>query len=247
MTHPAIRQPKLEILSSPEAVADKAAAILSQKIASPDAVIGLATGQTPLPIYARLRAMAQSGLKVDHLRCFTLDEYYGISPAHDASYHRFLKTELFDPIGLPQDQWSVPDGLADPVTETARYEDEIRKAGGIDIQLLGIGRNGHIGFNEPGSDFTSRTRLVALSEDTRLANLPLFPQGDHVPTHALTMGIGTILEARSILMVVTGESKARALAEVMTLPPSPDRPASALKLHPDSIILADRAAAALLS
>lgn len=239
-------QPRLEVYETADAVAERASAIMADIIAAPDAVIGLATGQTPLPVYEKLRARADAGMVTSHLRCFTLDEYYGIPPEHEASYHSFLKHQLFDPINLPEQRWSVPNGMSDYIAETNRYEDEICKAGGIDLQLLGIGRNGHIGFNEPGSDFDSRTRLVALTEDTRRTNTPLFPVGEQVPTHALTMGIATILEARCILMIVTGESKSRALADMLKLSVSTDRPASALRLHKNTIILADQAAASLL-
>lgn len=234
---------RVEILRDPDAVADRAVEIIRETIALPAPVLGVATGHTPLPIYERLRELAATGLSFSHLRSFALDEYCGLGPEDAPSYHAFLQQELFGPVGLGPDQWHAPDGLAEPDAEAHRYETAIRDAGGIDLQILGIGRNGHIGFNEPGSAFDSLTRRVTLSEDTKKANKRDFPPGQPVPHEALTMGIGTILRARKLLMVITGETKISALSGAIMGPITPDIPATALRLHPDATILADEAAA----
>lgn len=241
-------QPQLEILPTIDAVADRAADLIAQAIAAPDAVLGVATGRTPLPIYARLRQRAANGMGTAHLRAFALDEYCGVAPDHQASYRGFLEREFFGPIGLPADRWQVPDGLTvDATAETSRYETAIRAAGGIGLQLLGVGRNGHIGFNEPGSAFDSLTRAVDLTEDTREANAGDFPPGEVTARQALTMGIGTILRAKRLLMVVTGPAKARVLAAMLEGPVTAAVPATAIRLHPDAIVLVDSEAAAQLT
>ncbi len=243
-------QPELSVLKDGNAVASTAARVIAAHIEdSPAAVLGLATGRTPLAVYADLRGrVARGELSFDGVRCFSLDEYQGLPPGHPASYHSYMCRELFDHVDIRQDDWHLPDGTADDLAAAgAGYEAAIRHAGGVDLQLLGIGENGHIGFNEPGAPFESRTREVALAASTIRANASEFPPGDTPPTHALTMGIGTILEARRILLLATGSRKAKAVAAMMTGPIDPAVPASALRLHPAVTILCDAEAASCLS
>ena len=241
----AIFEPTLRTFDDADAVADAAAAeIVAFVTGTSRPVLGLATGRTPLAVYARLRAAHEAGrIGFAAATTFNLDEYRGIDPDHPASFHRYMRRELFDHVDLPPGRCHLPDGAGDPDAAAMRYEAAIRAAGGIGLQLLGIGRNGHIGFNEPGSAFDSRTREVPLSASTLAANAPDFPQEETPPATAITMGIGTILDARRILLLVTGTSKAGALAATLSGMPDRDRPASALRLHPDVTILCDRAAA----
>ncbi|QDL94942.1 glucosamine-6-phosphate deaminase (plasmid) [Paroceanicella profunda] len=235
----------LVVLQEPEIVAAEAAARIAAEIrAQPDAVLGLATGRTPLTVYARLGAMhRETGLSFRQVTSFNLDEYRGLGPSDPTSFAAYMQRELFGRVDICADRAHLPDGLMPPQQAAERYEAMIRAAGGIGLQLLGIGNNGHIAFNEPGSDFASRTREVTLSEATRNANAPDFPPGALLPETALTMGIGTILEARELLLLAIGARKADALANALDKPPSPDCPASALQLHPRVTVLCDRAAA----
>ncbi|WP_118136962.1 glucosamine-6-phosphate deaminase [Oceanicella sp. SM1341] len=241
-------QAAIRVLPDAEAVAGEAARLIGDHLAAePAAVLGLATGRTPLGIYRRLAARhAAGGLSFARATSFNLDEYRGLGPDHPASFAAYMRRELFGRVDLPASRAHVPPGLGDAAEAAARYEAQIAAAGGIGLQLLGIGRNGHIGFNEPGAPFDSRTREVVLDESTREANAPDFPPGTEVPARALTMGIGTILEARRILLVATGAAKAEALRRAFRAPPDTACPASALTAHPDLTLVCDRAAAALL-
>ena len=242
-----LHRPELHVLKDAEAVADAAAALILDQIACRrETVLGLATGRTPLAVYARVRDAAANGADLDRIRTFNLDEYCGLSSEHPASYQAYMRRELFDPIALPRDRWHMPDGSGAPQAAADAYEAAIRNAGGIDLQLLGIGENGHIGFNEPGAPFDSRTREVELAPSTRAVNADDFPPGEEPPRTAITMGIATILEARRLLLLVVGQRKAKALAAALTGPVTTDLPASALRLHPRTTIFADAAAAALL-
>lgn len=214
----------------------------------PDAVLGFATGSTPIPLYRELVRLYQAG-EIDFSRAtsFNLDEYVGLPPDHPQSYWRFMREHLLDHINLPLERAHIPDGLAENIPEAcARYEQMIREAGGIDLQILGIGRDGHIGFNEPSSSLASRTRIKTLTPQTRRDNARFFGSEDAVPHHVLTMGVGTILDCRSILLLATGDSKAEAVAHAVEGPITAMCPASALQLHPSVRVLVDQAAATRL-
>ncbi|MDO9589784.1 MAG: glucosamine-6-phosphate deaminase [Microcella sp.] len=214
----------------------------------PAAVLGVATGSSPQPLYAALGSYAAAGLDFSAVTAFALDEYVGIDRAHPQSYHSVLHREVVRRLGLNPAAMNVPDGRADPVIAGAAYEAAIAAAGGIDLQILGIGSNGHLGFNEPGSSFASRTREVTLTARTRADNRRFFG-GDlnAVPLSAITQGIGTILEARTLLLVANGSAKAAAIAAAIDGPLSPSCPASAVQLHPNVTLLLDEASAALLA
>lgn len=220
-----------------------AAALLRDHIAAtPAPVPGLATGHTMLPVYARLRAwFAEGRLSFAACRSFNLDDYCGLAPGDPSSFAAYMRRNLFDHVDMPAANIHFPDE-ADP----SGYDRLIRNAGGIGLQLLGIGRNGHIGFNEPGADAGARTRIVALTPSTRKANAKDFPPGVAVPTHAVTMGIATILDAHRIVLLATGAAKAESLARAVRGPVGDDCPASHLQRHRDVTVICDRAAAAHL-
>ncbi|MCO1339785.1 glucosamine-6-phosphate deaminase [Kocuria polaris] len=237
-------------------IADSAAEvgrIAAAKVASvirrrPDAVLGLATGSSPLAIYADLAERVRSGgLRVDAVRAFALDEYVGLPLEHPESYHSVIRTVVTEPVGLTPDLVNVPDGSAADLDVAAEdYERAIRDAGGVDVQILGIGANGHIGFNEPTSSFASRTRIKTLAPQTRADNARFFASPDDVPTHCVTQGLGTILDARELVLVATGASKAAAVHAMVEGPLSSMCPGSALQLHPHAMVVVDEAAAARL-
>ncbi|MGR3464487.1 glucosamine-6-phosphate deaminase [Limimaricola sp.] len=200
------------------------------------------------PVYARLVEAVRAGtVRLDRMTSFNLDEYVGLPPDHAQSYHAFMRAQLIAPLGLDPARLHLPRGDApDPVAEARRYEAAILAAGGIDLQLLGIGENGHIGFNEPSSSLASPTRVKTLNRGTRAANARFFGPGETVPRHAITMGIATILQARHALMLATGAHKAAAVAAMAEGPVSARCPASALQMHPRATIVLDAAAAAKL-
>jgi glucosamine-6-phosphate deaminase len=240
--------PQIEIVGDADAVAERAAARVIATMHRPEVTtLGLATGATMAPLYARLVAANRAGAVSFKTACsFNLDDYVGVAPASPGSFHAFMQQHLFEHIDIEPARAHIPDGTApDIAAEAARYEALIKAAGGIELQLLGIGANGHIGFNEPGSDFSSRTREVALDEATRLGNAGSFPDAA-VPERAITMGIATILEARSIVLLATGREKAAAVAAAIEGPLTPACPASALRLHGSVHILCDEAAASAL-
>ncbi len=210
-------------------------------------VLGLATGSTPVGVYDELvRMHRDEGLSLANVITFNLDEYYPMQPHELQSYVRFMREHLFDLVDIAPGNWHVPDGTiaVEQVADHCRwYENEIAKAGGIDIQLLGIGRTGHIGFNEPGSGRESRTRMITLDRVTRIDAASDFFGQENVPRRALTMGVGTILEARKIIMLVFGEHKAGILAEAVEKPPNPSIAASYLQQHPNAVVVLDEAAA----
>lgn len=213
----------------------------------PDAVLGLATGSTPLGLYAQLVALYRAGeISFAQATSFNLDEYVDLPPTHDQSYRYFMEKNLFSQIDLPQARIHVPSGLDVSEAALAAYDEAIEAAGGIDLQLLGLGGNGHIGFNEPGTPFALGTHVVALTERTRRDNARFFASLDEVPTHAATMGVRTVMHARAILLLAFGRAKAEALAAALTGPVTPDVPASVLQLHPDVTVFCDKEAAALL-
>lgn len=220
----------------------KAANIISaQVILYPRSVLGLATGSTPLGIYRQLIEWYRKGdLDFTEVTTFNLDEYAGLSPDHPQSYRAFMNENLFDQININRVQINFPDGTTEQIqAECSRYDDLIRSKGGIDMQLLGLGHNGHIGFNEPGIAFEKETHYVQLSESTRQANARFFSEGESVPDHAFTMGIKAIMQAKKILLAVSGSSKATILKRALTGPVLPEVPGSILQLHPDLTVVAD--------
>lgn len=240
---------KVLIATDAGAAAGQAARIIARQLrARPDAVLGLATGATMRPVYDRLvRCHREAGLSFARATTFNLDEYLGLSPDHPGSCHRYMREALFDRVDLSPDRTHVPRGdHPDPLAEARNYEARIARAGGIDLQLLGIGRNGHIGFNEPISSLGSRSRVTTLTSDTRRANQRDFGGLDATPRQAITLGVATILEARACLMLATGPAKARAVAGMIEGPLRAACPASALQMHPQVTVVLDRDAASRL-
>jgi glucosamine-6-phosphate deaminase len=216
----------------------------------PDAVLGLATGSSPLPAYRELvrRHRAGTGPSYAAVRCVTLDEYVGLPPGHPQTYRETVLAELTDALGIAREQVASPDPAPEGLpTAGERYEALIEAAGGVDLQVLGIGGDGHLAFNEPGSSLASRTRLKTLTEQTRRDNARFFGSVDEVPRHVLTQGLGTILRARHLVLLATGAGKAQAVAEAVEGPVSASCPASVLQLHPHVTVLLDTAAASLLA
>tara|TARA_R110002049_G_scaffold27321_4_gene94494 strand:+ start:33144 stop:33863 length:720 start_codon:yes stop_codon:yes gene_type:complete len=212
---------------------------------NPEIVLGLATGETPIGTYRHLiRLHRDEGLDFSGVTTFNLDEYIGLGRDHPQSFHAFMRQNFFDHVNISADRIHLPDGLAtDPVAYADAYEDAIRDAGGIDLQLLGIGHNGHIAFNEPGSPADSRTRVVDLTADTIEKNARFFDSVDDVPKTALSMGIGTILDAKRIVLLAFGAAKAEAVLKAMEGPVTVDHPASLLQTHDDVTFILDAAAA----
>lgn len=221
-----------------------AAIIAAEVVRKPDCVLGLATGSTPVGAYRQLAAWNREGLlSFRSVSSVNLDEYKGLGPDHDQSYRYFMDRNLFDHVDICRDRTYVPDGLAaDPEAECRRYDALVASLGGTDLQLLGLGHNGHIGFNEPGGVFVKETHVVDLTERTIEANARFFVNRDEVPRQALTMGIGTIMAARRVLVAVSGADKAEAVRLAFTGPITPAVPASILQLHPDVVLVGDTAA-----
>ena len=214
----------------------------------PDPVLGVATGSSPLGTYAALARLQQRGeLDLSAATAFALDEYLGMGSEDPRSYAATIERTVTRPLGLDPARVHVLDGSTDdPQGECARFEEQIRESGGVDVQLLGIGANGHIGFNEPGSPLDSRTRVQQLSQATRRANSRFFDDAAQVPSHCLTQGLGTIMAARHLVLVALGEQKAAAVAAALEGPVGPDCPASVLQRHPSVLVVLDRAAASHL-
>ncbi|NLG25505.1 MAG: glucosamine-6-phosphate deaminase [Clostridiales bacterium] len=233
--------------------ADEAARAVAMVIASeilkkPDAVLGLATGSTPVPVYRALIEMGRQGLiDFSRVRTFNLDEYVGLSPDHPQSYRRFMNEQLFDHININKANTRVPSGVAaDLRAEAAAYDRAIEAAGGIDLQLLGIGVNGHIGFNEPASAFPHATHVVDIAPSTVQANARFFDNADEVPRRAVTLGIGGIMAARRVVLLAVGRGKAPVIQKTVAGDATPDVPASILRFHPNAQLFLDREAAGLL-
>ena len=226
-----------------------AANILSAQITmKPDCTLGLATGSTPIGTYQVLVERCASGdLDFSQVKSINLDEYVGLSPEHDQSYRYFMNTNLFNHVNINKDNTNVPNGLAEDLdAECQRYNELISTLGPIDIQVLGMGHNGHIGFNEPSDIFELETHKVDLAQTTIDANARFFASADEVPRQALTMGIKTIMQAKKVLVVVSGKDKAEIVKKAFTGPVTPQVPASILQMHSDVILVADEAAASLL-
>ena len=226
-----------------------AALIIAKQVRSkPASVLGLATGSTPLGTYKELvRMHKKEGLDFSKVRTFNLDEYFRLNPSHSQSYHTFMFENLFNRINLRPGNISIPDGMTEDVDRFCMdYERRIKSAGGLDLQLLGIGRDGHIGFNEPGSSLGSRTRLKTLAEETVRDNARFFGGRKEVPRLAITMGVGTIMEARKLVMLASGAGKADAVKRSIEGPITAQVTASALQLHPSVAVVIDAEAASTL-
>lgn len=238
------------IFEEHESASQYAARVLAKHIREkPDAVIGLSTGSTPLLMYAELRRRyEEEGLDFSDITSFNLDEYVGLGVDHPSSYRYFMQQVLFNHINIKPDHVHLPNGLSDDVPATCvAYDESISDAGGIDLQVLGLGGDGHIGFNEPSSSLASRTRIKTLTQETREDNARFFNSIDDVPRHCITMGIGTIMEARQIVLLAFGEHKAAAVQQVIEGPVSAMWPATILQMHSSVVVLLDEAAAASLS
>lgn len=236
---------KIYVTEDYQTMSRKAANILSaQVILKPNSVLGLATGSTPVGMYKQLINWYEKGdLDFSQVKTVNLDEYVGLEPTHEQSYRHFMQVNFFDHININPANTNVPDGLAaDPQAECKWYNQVIRNMGGIDIQILGMGRNGHIGFNEPGNAFELETHVVDLAPSTIEANARFFASRDEVPRQAMTMGIKSIMMARKILLVISGEDKADIVKEAFAGPITPQVPASILQLHPYVTLVGDRPA-----
>lgn len=228
-----------ELFDTYDGLSTRAADILLTGIRdNPQIVLGLPTGRSPIGMYDRVISECQRQYhRFREVTTFNLDEYAGIPKEHPGSYYTYMKGHLFDHVDIDPSRANMPNGMAaDLDAECRRYEEAIRRAGGLDLTFLGLGRNGHIGFNEPGTPFDSGARVVELTESTRAANAPFFADG-HMPTHAITMGIGTILDSEQIVLIASGNGKAEAIERLRSGVQDPSFPASALWLHHDVRVL----------
>jgi len=233
----------VQIYNDLDALKSSAAQEIAKQIReNPYTRLGLPTGGTPVLVYQELvRLHREENLDFQHITTFNLDEYIGLTPDHPCSYRYFMDENLFNHINIPRNQIHIPNGMAeDPMEECASYERTLAQVGGIDLQVLGIGHNGHIGFNEPGTPFHSLTHVVDLTPSTRKANARFFEREDLVPRKAISMGIKTIMQARKILLLAIGESKSEILYKSLYGPITPEVPASVLQLHPNLIVMVDR-------
>lgn len=238
---------KIIVVKDKEEMGKKAAKIFAEQITNkPDSLLGLATGSTPIPLYNELIKLSKLGVvNFAKVRSVNLDEYLGLEESHNQSYRYFMQNNLFNHIPIKHENTAMPNAMAeDTLAECKRYDKVITDWGGIDLQLLGIGHNGHIGFNEPGTEFVVKTHLVEIAQKTRTANSRFFDNDpDKVPSHAITMGIGNIMSAQKILLLVSGEDKADILHKSLTGAVSPSVPASVLQLHNNVTVIADLQAA----
>ena len=240
---------QVRVFHTEEQVGMAAATLIGARILQePGCVLGLATGSSPIPTYRQLIRMHREGvLDFSQVTSFNLDEYVGIPETHPCSYHAFMRQYLFDQININPASIHIPDGNAPALEKAANaYDAAIAEAGGIDVQLLGIGRNGHIGFNEPGEQFVYGCHVVELKQSTIDANARFFASEDDVPRRAVSMGIGSIMNAKQVLLIATGEDKADAVRRSLREDVAPHVQASILRTHPDVIFLLDDAAASQL-
>ncbi|SHE38475.1 glucosamine-6-phosphate deaminase [Caloramator proteoclasticus] len=223
--------------------------VASQLILKPRSVIGFATGGTPIGMYKEIVKMYREGkFSFKDVVTFNLDEYYGLDRENPQSYYFYMMEHLFKYVDIDKNNINIPDGRAEDIEkECIEYEEKIEKAGGIDLQILGIGKNGHIGFNEPDVKFEAKTHLVRLDEDTIKANSRFFNSIEEVPTKAISMGIKTIMHTRKIVLLASGKEKAEIIEKMVNGPITPDVPASILQLHPDVTLILDREAASQLN
>ena len=240
---------QVRVFKDAQAVAKAAAMIFAAQLAEKsDSVLGLATGSTPVETHRKLIELYNEGqMDFSKVKSYNLDEYVGLGPEHECSYRYFMQEQLFNHINIRPENTFVPSGVADNLDQVGlAYDEAVRAAGGVDLQLLGIGNNGHIGFNEPDDHFTSATHVVNLTESTIKANTRFFKSESEVPRQAISMGVGTIMSARKILLLALGEAKAQAVRDTVKGHITPRVPASVLQLHPNAIILLDEAAASKL-
>ncbi len=243
----------MEVIICPNAKrVGEVAAAKAARIAAPigaKVVLGVATGSSPVQTFTELARLANAGeLDLSEASAFALDEYVGIAKGHPESYHEIIRKTVTEPMGLDPARVHVPNGFADDLPAACvAYEEAIRAAGGVDIQFLGVGSNGHIGFNEPTSSLSSRTRIKTLAARTREDNARFFDSIDQVPRHCLTQGLGTIMDARHVILVATGSGKAHAIAQIVEGPITAMYPGSVLQLHQHATIVVDEEAAAELS
>lgn len=240
----------VEIVSDYEAMSERAASLVVDQIRrKPDSVVGFATGSTPLGLYERLiHHHRERGLDFSKIITFNLDEYVGLPPNHDQSYHYFMWKHLFDHVNVMPSHVYIPDGMADDIDNFCTwYEQKMEHVGGIDLQILGIGANGHLAFNEPGSSLGSRTRIKTLTSKTVADNARFFDNPDEVPSYAITMGIGTIMDARTLLLVASGEGKADAIKATLEGPVTAMVPSTIVQLHRHAYVIIDEAAASRLT
>jgi len=237
------------ILPTAEEASEVAARLVARQIREkPDSTLGLATGGTPCKLYQLLVRMHQAeGLDFSRVSTFNLDEYIGLDPSHPASYHRVMEVDFFSQVNIARERSHIPDGMAKDVrAHCASYERAIKDAGGIDLQVLGLGSDGHLGFNEPGSSLASHTRIKTLTERTRSDNERFFTDGHEVPHHVITMGLGNIMESRMCLLLAFGIGKAQAVAASVEGPVTASVPGSLLQFHPRAKVLLDAESASLL-
>lgn len=226
--------------SSYQEMSQRAAIVIAAQIVkNPTSVMGFATGSTPEGLYEELIKMGKDGaVDFSGITTFNLDEYYGLKGDHPQSYRYFMQEKLFQHININQENIHMPDGsTSDPAAECKNYEAAIESAGGVDLQLLGIGGNGHIGFNEPSDAFSTATKLVDLTEETLNANQRFFESREEVPKQAISMGINTIMKAKSILLIASGKDKQEAVEKMINGPVTPQVPASILQYHPDVTVI----------
>lgn len=232
-----------------EELSVEAAKVLADRLKKkPNLVLGLATGSTPLGLYKELIRLHQyEGLDFSKVTTFNLDEYVGLPPSHDQSYHYFMQKNFFEHVNINPRYIHVPQGMANDVTQFCDwYEERIKSFGGIDVQILGIGANGHIAFNEPGSSLGSRTRIKTLTSTTREANKRFFKEDEIVPRYAITMGVGTIMDAKELLLVATGNNKADAIKTAVEGPLTAMCPASIIQMHKEAFVFVDKEAGSKL-
>ncbi len=231
------------VVNDYEELSEQGASIIAREIkTNPKAVLGLATGSTPIGTYMKLvRKHKEEGLDFSSVTTFNLDEYYGLAPNHEQSYAYFMRKNLFDHVNIQPQNNYIPNGIAaDIIGECKKYDELIEAKGGIDLQLLGIGANGHIGFNEPSEELLIGTHLVDLAENTIKANSRFFHSVEEVPRQAITMGIGSIMKAKKILLLACGENKAKIISKIIDGKCSTKVPASILQVHPQVIIVIDK-------
>lgn len=233
-----------------DAMSQKAAQmILSQITLNPNSVLGLATGSTPIGMYNNLVKMYQNGMiDFSTVKTFNLDEYYKLPISSDQSYHHFMNENLFKHVNVASENIHIPNGMAEDIEkECIKYDEDIKNADGIDIQVLGIGTNAHIGFNEPTISFERKTYVVDLDESTRIANARFFNSLDEVPKKAITMGTGSIFQSKKIMLLASGENKAKAIYDTIYGKITPEVPSSILQIHNDVVLILDKEAASLLN
>ncbi|MDR5587623.1 MULTISPECIES: glucosamine-6-phosphate deaminase [Clostridium] len=241
---------KILVCENYDKLSEKAAQIIMSQITlKSNSILGLATGSTPIGMYKKLVEMYENKMiDFSDVKTFNLDEYQNLPISNNQSYHYFMDDNLFNYINVKRENIHIPNGMANDIeNECVKYDNLIKEAGGIDIQVLGIGNNAHIGFNEPTVNFEKKTYVVELEESTKIANARFFNSLDEVPSKAITMGIGSIFESKKIMLLATGKNKAKAIYDTIYGKVTPEVPASILQFHDDLIVILDKEAASLLN